>query len=65
MHDVEDRCINKYGPTVVLCEGERVYVWAPTSLIYAMKHRNRINYVRHTGMKQSAKGNMYYDFGLA
>ena len=42
----------KYGPTVVLRvekqgEGERVCAWASTSLIYAMKHRNRTNCVKY------------------
>ena len=49
--DVEDRGINNYGP--------KVYVWAPTSLIYAMKHRNRTDYIRHRGAMQSSKGNVF------
>lgn len=61
---------NKYETTVVFCveklgEGEMVYVWALASLIYAMKHQNITNYIRHRGMKQSAKGNIYFDFSLA
>lgn len=68
--DVEDRGTNKYGLKVVLCveklgEGEKVYVWAPTSLICAIKHRNGTYYIRHRGAKQSPKGNMYFDFGFA
>ena len=70
LHEVQDCGINKYGPTVVLCEeklgeGGRVYVWAQASLTCAVKHQNRTDYIRHRGMKQSPKGNLYYDFALA
>ena len=52
VRDVEDRGISKYGSTVVLRvekqgEGERVCAWASTSLIYAMKHRNRTDCVMY------------------
>lgn len=67
--EVQDRGINRYGPSVVLKlenkNGMIEFVWAPVSLVYAMRCRTGTEYIFNKGMKQSEKDNIYYDFGLS
>jgi len=60
---------NKYGPSVVLKleheKGPTIFVWAPSSLVYAMEKRNCTNFILNLGAKMSEEtGGIFYDFKL-
>ena len=58
---------NKYGPSVVLKlehkNGPTFFVWAPSSLVYAMEKRKCTNFILNLGAKISEEtGGIFYDF---
>jgi hypothetical protein len=60
---------NNYGPSVVLklehANGTTIFVWAPSSLVYAMEKRKCTNFILNLGAKRSEEtGNIFYDFKL-
>lgn len=65
LHEVQDRGLSKYGPSVVLklehASGKIFLVWAPASLAYEILYREQTSFINNLGMKRSEKGNMYYD----
>ena len=70
LHQIQDRGRNIYGPSVVLKleheNGPIMFVWAPSSLVYALQNRKRTDSILNFGMTQSEeRGNNYYDFKLA
>jgi len=60
---------NSYGPSVVLKleykNSTIIFVWAPSSLVYAMAKRKCINFILNLEVKRSEEtGNNFHDFKL-
>ena len=66
--DIREYGEGKYGPSVVLNieskDGTTFFVWAPSSLVFAIEKRKITNFIFNLGMKVSETGNMFYDFKL-
>jgi len=66
--EVPYRGHNDYGRSLVLkLEHENrsiVFVWAPTSVVFAIEQTKEVEYIQHNGVKVSEKGNKYFDFKI-
>ena len=59
---------NKFGPSVVLKlesnNGTAFFVWAPSSLVFAMEKRKSTKFIWNLGVKVSETGSLFFDFKL-
>jgi len=63
-----DQGRNRFGPAVVLkLENESrsiVFVWAPTSVVFALQRSKEAKFIWNLGVKVSDNGNEFFDFKI-
>jgi len=66
--DKFERCETQYGKGLVVklehISGTIIFVWAPGSLIFALKQEEDAKFVQKLGLKVDANGYQYFDFKL-
>jgi len=66
--DKFERGESKYGKGLVVklehCTGPIFFVWAPRSLIFALKQEEDAKFIQNLGLKVDANGYEYFDFKL-
>ena len=66
--DKFERGESQYGKGLVVklehCSGPIIFVWAPGSLIFALKQEKDAKFVQNLGLKADANGYQYFDFKL-